>query len=176
MSMSVRELWALFHGVVFGGLFLLSFSGGLVGLYMLRSGCVTHKGFTELLRLLRVGTTIMAVVAWLTVIIGSYVVYPWYRAEPPEGADLELYPRSFLKASPHLVAWHNFGMEWKEHIAWFTPILATAVAYIVWRYGDQLTEDGHLRKMFTAIFTLAFVAAGIAGLLGALITKYAPIH
>ncbi|MBI3959056.1 MAG: hypothetical protein HY328_09625, partial [Chloroflexi bacterium] len=66
-------------------------------------------------------------------------------------------------------------MEWKEHVAWFAPILATAVAFIVWRYGDHLIEDSYLRKIVTALFILAFLTAGIAGLMGALITKAAPI-
>ena len=66
-------------------------------------------------------------------------------------------------------------MEWKEHVAWFAPILATAVAFIVWKYGAQLAEDDRLRRFVMLIFMLAFIAAAIAGLFGALITKAAPI-
>jgi phosphoglycerol transferase MdoB-like AlkP superfamily enzyme len=117
----------------------------------------------------------MAIAAWLTIFTGTYIVYPWYRAAPPEGADLTAFPRSFLKADLNLAAWHTFGMEWKEHVGWFAPILATAVAYIVWRYGDQLAEDKRLRQITIIIFILAFVTAGIAGLMGALITKAAPL-
>ena len=102
-------------------------------------------------------------------------MYPWYRAKAPAGADLAFFPRSFLKADPSLAAWHVFGMEWKEHIAWFPPILATVVAYLAWRYGPSLAEDDQLRRMMIVILVLAFAAAGIAGLLGALITKAAPV-
>ena len=109
-------------------------------------------------------------------ITGTYIVYPWYRAKPPEGADLTLYPRSFLKANPNLALWHSFGMEWKEHVAWFSPILATVVAFIVWRYGEALAENDRLRRMITTLFVLAFLTAGVAGLLGALITKVAPVR
>ena len=32
---------------------------------------------------------VMAVLAWLAVLTGAYIIYPWYRAVPPAGtADL----------------------------------------------------------------------------------------
>jgi hypothetical protein len=119
----------------------------------------------------------MAFLAWLTVIVGTWIVYPWYRAEPPVGEEVDLtqYPRSFLLENPDLAAWHNLGMEWKEHVAWMSPILATAVAYAVLRYGLRLSEVPELRRAMIVLFTLAFIAAGIAGLFGAFITKAAPI-
>lgn len=175
MVLTAREFWGLVHGVGLGGLFLLAFAGGLAGLYSLRPEWITVEGMRERIRRLDIGTTLMAVVAWLTVFTGSYIVYPWYRATPPEGADLSDYPRYFLLDNESLAAWHTFGMEWKEHVAWFAPLLATAVAFIVWRYRDQLSTDVRLRKIAITIFILAFVTAGIAGLFGALITKAAPI-
>ena len=175
LSFTPREFWAVLHGVVLGGLFLLSFAGGLAGLYFLRPQWMTADGLRKQVKYLITGTWIMAIVAWLTVFTGTYIVYPWYRAKPPEGADLTQYPRSFLKANEAIAAWHNFGMEWKEHVAWFAPILATVVAYIVWRYGKQLAEDDRLRKYTIIVFVLAFLAAAVAGLMGALITKAAPV-
>jgi len=175
MELSSREFWALIHGIVLGGTFLLAFAGGLVGLYSLKPDWMTVEGIRDETQRLRAGTWIMAIVAWLTVIVGTYIVYPWYRAKPPEGADLRLFPRSFLLAHPQIAEWHKFGMEWKEHVAWFAPILATAVAYIVWRYGNQLAEDNRLRKVAITLFVLAFASAAIAGLMGALITKKAPV-
>jgi len=175
MSLTNREFWTLVHGMILGAAFLLSFAGGLAGLYSLRPQWATGAGIQERLGRLRWGTTIMAVIAWLTVITGTYIVYPWYRAPAPEGADLSLYPRSFLKASETLSGWHSFGMEWKEHVAWFAPILATTVAFLVWKYGPQLAENDKLRKMIIVIFVLAFATAGVAGLFGALITKAAPL-
>ena len=175
LSLTNREFWGVVHGVVLGGAFLLAFAGGLASLYSLRPEWVTVEGLRERVRRLDMGVTLMAIVAWLTVFSGTYIVYPWYRAAAPDGADLRMYPRSFLIASESLAAWHTFGMEWKEHVAWFAPILATAVAFIVWRYGDHLIEDSYLRKIVTALFILAFLTAGIAGLMGALITKAAPI-
>jgi hypothetical protein len=159
-----------------GAIFLLSFAGGLAGLYSLRPEWVTVTGMHERIRRLDVGTWVMAVAAWLTVITGTYIVYPWYRARPPEGlTDLSDFPRYLLLADPNLAAWHTFAMEWKEHVAWFAPILATAVAFVVWRYGEQIAETPKLRNALIVLFVLAFGAAGIAGLFGAFITKAAPI-
>lgn len=175
MSLTFREVWTLIHGMILGALFLLTFAGGLAGLYSLRPEFVTAAGLKERLRRLNFGTGLMAVVAWLTVITGTYIVYPWYRAPAPEGADLSQFPRSFLKADPAISGWHTFGMEWKEHVAWFAPILATVVAYIVWKYGPELAKNQKLRNYAIWIFVIAFVSAGIAGLFGALITKAAPV-
>lgn len=170
MSVTVRELWTVLHGLIFGSLFLLAFAGGLAGLYSLRPELVTMAGIRERLRRLLAGTWVMAVVAWITVLTGTYVVYPWYRARIPTS------PRSVLLANPATAKWHTFGMEWKEHIGWFAPILATSVAFVVAYYGTQLAEDSRLRKAALWLFTLAFVAAGIAGLFGAFLNKVAPIR
>jgi hypothetical protein len=66
-------------------------------------------------------------------------------------------------------------MEWKEHVAWFSPILAVAVAFVVWRYGTQIAAMPKLRNALIVLFILSFAAAGIAGLIGAFITKAAPV-
>ena len=59
------------------------------------------------------------------------MVYPTYRAPPPEGtSDLTDYPRSFLLSDTTLEVWHEFGMEWKEHVAWLAAILATVAAFM----------------------------------------------
>jgi len=176
MSMTLRELWTGAHGLIFGSLFLLAFAGGLAGLYSMRPALLTTQGLQERVKRVKLGTGLMAVVSWITVVTGTYLVYPWYRAKPPEGVtDLTFYPRSFLKADEALSGWHGFGMEWKEHVAWLSPILATAVFYIVLKYGTQLAEDKQLRNMTIVIYILAFASAAVAGLLGALITKVAPV-
>lgn len=177
MSISDRELWLAIHGMLLGGLFLLAFSGGMAELWSLRSEWLTAPGVREHLRRLRWGTGSMAVFAWLTCLTGTYLVYPWYRAAPPAGSThLAAYPRSYLLANPGLAEWHRFGMEWKEHIGWLSPMLATAVAYIVWRYGPQMAADRALRDAVEILFVLAFATAAVAGILGAIITKVAPLH
>jgi hypothetical protein len=152
-----------------GALFLLAFAGGLAGLYSLRPALITPAGVAERMRRLKVGVISMAVVAWLTVISGTWIVYPWYREDVPTSA------KSKLLADPSTADWHDFGMEWKEHIAWISPILATVVAFIVVYYGTNLIRHDRVRKTAMLLFVLAFVFAGIAGALGAFITKVAPV-
>jgi hypothetical protein len=161
--------------MILGAVFLLAFAGGLAGLYSLRPAWLTAVGIKERMPRLIAGTWVMAVVAWLTVITGTYIVYPWYRATPPKGADLTSFPRSYLLSNPDLAYWHTFGMEWKEHVAWLAPILATAVAFIVVRYGPQIAREPRIRQALIIFFTIAFLTAAVAGLFGAFITKAAPI-
>jgi len=176
MSLTARELWGVIHGLGLGSLFLLAFGGGLAGLYSLRRDLLTEAGLRERMRRLNWGAWGMAAVAWATVISGTWKVYPWYRATPPEGTtDLMDFPRYRLLASEATAGWHSFGMEWKEHVAWIAPILATAVAFIVWRYGDRLADDARLRRAVTIMFVMAFLAAAVAGVYGAFITKAAPV-
>jgi hypothetical protein len=177
MSLTERELWTVIHGMGLGFIFLLAFAGGLAGLYSLRPEWVTVAGLQERMRRLAAGTWVMALAAWATVITGTYIVYVWYRAQPPAGTtDLSAFPRSYLLANPELAEWHRFGMEWKEHVAWLAPMLATAVAYVVIRYGPNLATESRIRQAVIVLFTLAFLAAAIAGIFGAFITKAAPIY
>ena len=169
MNLTDREFWTLIHGMVFGAVFLLGFAGGLEGLYGLRTGLLTGHGVTDRIRRLKVGVVAMAVAAWGTVLTGTWIVYPWYREDVPDS------PRSLLLADPELEEWHHFGMEWKEHIAWISPILATVVAFIVLYYGASLIRHERVRRTALLLFVLAFVFAAIAGLFGALITKASPL-
>jgi len=169
MDLTYREFWGLIHGMVAGSVFLLAFAGGLAGLWSLRPGLVTEAGIAERLRRLRIGTWVMAAAAWVTVFSGTWIVYPWYRAEP-DGAKFD------LLANPGTADWHEFGMEWKEHIAWIAPLLATAVAFAVTYYGRDLIKNQGMRKLLIGFFSASVAIAGIAGLFGALITKAAPIH
>lgn len=169
MELTGRETWTVIHGMVLGALFLLAFAGGLAGLYSLRPELITISGIRERLPRLQIGTWAMAIVAWLTVITGTWIVYPWYRAATPTS------PRSLLLANPARAEWHTFGMEWKEHVAWLSPIIATAVAFVVIYYGAQLAREHGLRKAVVALFVVAFSAAAVAGLFGAFINKMAPI-
>jgi NADH:ubiquinone oxidoreductase subunit 6 (subunit J) len=155
------------HGA--GRAFLLAFAGGIAGLYSLRPALLTRVGVAERMRRLKIGVVAMAVVAWLTVVSGTWIVYPWYREDTPSSA------KSKLLADPSTADWHDFAMEWKEHIAWISPILATIVAFIVLYYGTNLIRHDRVRRTAMLLFVLAFVFAGIAGALGAFITKVAPV-
>ena len=170
MSLSDREFWTVVHGLVLGTLFLLAFGGGLAGLWSMRPSLVTPVGMVERVRRMKVGMWTMAIVAWATVVTGTYTVYPWYRDAAATSA------KSQLLADPDTALWHTFGMEWKEHIAWIAPLLATSVAFLVTWYGPRLARENRMRKRALALFVGAFAAAGVAGLFGAFINKAAPIR
>jgi hypothetical protein len=176
MSITAREGWTVVHGMVFGAVFLLAFTGGLAGLYSLRPEWVTVEGVKERLLRMKVGLWTMATIAWVTVITGTFIVYPWYRAPAPKGADLAQYPRNLLLSSPATAEWHNFGMEWKEHVGWLAPIAATVVAFAVTYYGPILAKKVAERRALMVFFIVAFATAAAAGMFGALINKVAPLR
>jgi hypothetical protein len=79
MELTSRETWTLIYGMIIGSAFLLAFAGGLAGLWSFRPELVTPEGIRERLFRLRVGITSMALLAWATVLTGTWIVYPWYR-------------------------------------------------------------------------------------------------
>src|SRR5690349_7420667 len=108
MSLSDRELWGIIHGMGLGAIFLLAFAGGLAGLYSMRPALLTSSGIVDKVRQLKIGTTVMALVSWITVVSGTFVVYIWYRAPAPKGASLADYPKSLLISKPETSEWHTF--------------------------------------------------------------------
>ena len=74
MHLTYRETWALIHGMILGAAFLLAFGGGLAGLYSLRPGLITEQGIVERTRRLVLGTWVMALAAWATVVTGTWIV------------------------------------------------------------------------------------------------------
>lgn len=177
MEISMRDLLTVLHGMGFGALFMLAFSGAIGELYGGWSASpqttLTHRG-QIMLRVYLIG---MVALAWLTVFSGAYLIYPWYRAVAPAGMlDLSGYPQRLLISSPNTSEWHNFGMEWKEHVAWIAPIAMTMVAYVYWKYGRSVNKYRELRKAALIFTVAAFLATGVAGGFGAFLNKYAPIR
>jgi hypothetical protein len=173
MELTGREAWTLVHGLFLGGAFLLAFAGGLAEFFSLRPALVTPGEIKLRTRRLIAGTTGMAVIAWATVITGTWVAYPWYRED--RYTDVTDSPRALLLDNPDTEKWHTFGMEWKEHVAWIAPMLATVAAVIVLYERRDLVRNQTARRLAIWVFVAAFVTAAIAGILGALITKKAPI-
>ena len=177
MAVSVREMWTMIHGILFGAIFLLMFTGGWVGLYGLRAEWLTSEGLCRRLLWLKMTLWSMAVLCWAAVLSGTFIVYPWYRAKPPAGlSDLSAYPRYLLLADPHKAGWHNFGMEWKEHVGWLAPMAMTVVAFAVSYYGPVLARKLGERRMLLAFYTISFLTAVTAGIFGVFINKFAPLH
>ncbi|AZN98889.1 hypothetical protein EJ066_18030 [Mesorhizobium sp. M9A.F.Ca.ET.002.03.1.2] len=176
MEITTHDFMTVLHGMGFGALFMLAFSGALVELYRISApgtSSATSAGQT----LLGLYLVVMVILAWLTVFSGTYVIYPWYRAVPAEGVtDLADYPRRLLLSSGKTSEWHNVGMEWKEHAAWLAPIAMTMVAYVTMKYGRAIIQHRNMRISVLAFAVAAFVATGIAGAFGAFLNKYAPIR
>ncbi|RPJ20170.1 MAG: hypothetical protein EHM33_28985 [Chloroflexi bacterium] len=170
-------MWTTIHGMVFGFIFLLGFSGALYAVYAMRPEWLTAEGMKRTINLTKASVWALAISAWAAVITGTYIVYPWYRARPPEGTtDLGNFPRYLLLADPSTAEWHRFGMEWKEHVAFLAPMAATVVAFIVSYYGPTLARKVGERRAVMIFFIVSFAAAAAAGLFGAFITKAAPVR
>jgi len=177
MEITTRALWTIFHGMGLGALFMLAFSGAVAELYRLSSPGVPAQLGAQERNLLNFHLVAMVVLAWLAVLTGAYIVYPWYRAVPPAGVtDLAGYPRSLLLSSGRTSEWHRIGMEWKEHVAWVAPIAITMVAYVTMKYQRAVVRLQQMRLAVLTFTAAAFIATGIAGAFGALLNKYAPVR
>lgn len=166
----------MIHGMGFGALYLMACSGALVELYR-RYGSPLGPEIKEAdERFMRIYLTSMAVLAWLAVLSGAYIIYPWYRAVPPPGtADLAAFPQRLLMSSPSTYSWHSIGMEWKEHVAWLVPISITMAAAVFSQYRRSLRIHPELRAAVLGFVCISLFAAGIAGFFGAMLNKNAPV-
>jgi hypothetical protein len=170
MELSTREIWALVHGLVIGGPLLLAFAAVLVSVHGLRSDLLTAEGVRERVLQLRLGAGVMAVMLWTIVLIGIWVLLPWYGEDSPDS------PRSILVADPGTRQWHEFADVWKTHVAFMAPMLATAAATLVAYYGRTLARDRTVRNLALALFIGAFAVTSLAALIGSLVTRVAPIR
>lgn len=177
MEITVRDAITVVHGMFFGGVLLLAFTGAAVALRATSSHRNPWAATPSQFRALTLYLCVMAALAWAAVLLGAYAVYPWYRAVAPAGTvNLAPFPQRLLLSSPHTAGWHEIGMEWKEHIAWFAPIALTAVAYIQGRYGARLHAMRRLRNATLGLVALAFASACVAGFFGAMLNKNAAVR
>jgi hypothetical protein len=177
MEITGRGLWTLVHGMGFGALYLLACSGALVELHRFTTSSAPVVETAREETFLKAYLIAMVVLAWFAVLSGAYVIYPWYRATPPPGTkDLLLFPQRLLMSSPSTSGWHSFGMEWKEHIAWFAPISITMAAFVFIKYGRDLKFHKQVRAGVLAFVLASFVSAEVAGFFGAMLDKYAPVQ
>jgi hypothetical protein len=176
MEITTRGLWTMIHGMGFGALYLMACSGALVELYRRYRSPLGPEINEADERFLQIYLTAMTVLAWLAVLSGAYIIYPWYRAVPPQGAaDLAAFPQRLLMSSPSTSEWHNIGMEWKEHVAWLVPISITMAAAVFSQYRRSLRVHSELRAAVFAFVWTSLVAASIAGFFGAMLNKNAPV-
>jgi hypothetical protein len=176
MLFTERSVWTMVHGIGFGGAALLALAAAIFALYLLAvsgGGPVSEAPSRAFARL----ATFIASTLWLTSLVGTYLVFPAYRAGPPEGTTgLEGYPRALILAEPQTVWLHAFAMETKEHLPWIAAMLATAVAFVAWRYRSRLLDVGRLRTMAAALLATSFVIVAYVSVLGVFINKVAPVE
>jgi hypothetical protein len=177
MVITEHSLWTMIHGMGFGALYLLACSGAIVELWRRYAPAAEAQVTVRDEVFLSIYLVVMAVLAWLAVLSGAYIVYPWYRAVPPAGlTNLSAFPRYLLLSKPSTSGWHNIGMEWKEYIAFFAPISMTMAAAVFIKYGHNLKRHPELRNAVLGFTLLSFLAAGIAGFFGAMLNKNAPVE
>jgi hypothetical protein len=120
---------------------------------------------------------VVAAILWATVLVGTYVSFPPYRATPPDGVtNLAAYPRSLIQSSSNTRWLHSFGMEIKEHMPWIAAMLATAVAFVASRSRQRVLSDSALRRAATVLLAISFAIVAAASLLGVFINKVAPLE
>ena len=177
MELSLRDIVTMVHGMGFGVLFLLAFSGAIGVIYATAAAGERWAATSGHIKMFRFYLITMTGLAWLTVLSGTYLVYPWYRAKPPAGTtDLTGYPQRLLLSKPLTAGWHSFGMEWKEHVSWLTPIAMTMVAYVFITYGPQIARHKQMRNAVLGFTAAAFFATAVAGGFGAILDARAPVQ
>lgn len=176
MLFSDRSIWTMLHGIGFGGAALLGLAAALFYLYAARASEGSADSPTASRALAGV-TIFTAAMLWLTVIAGTYVIFPPYRATPPAGVtDLSHYPRSLVMASPDTAWLHAFAMESKEHMPWIAAMLATPVAFVAMRYRSRMVQDASMRNMAIMLLAVAFALVAYASLMGMFVNKVAPLQ
>jgi hypothetical protein len=170
MELTFRELVTALHGMLFGGFFLMALFGVHV-LLLDRPAAPAPTPHWQSFYLVA-----MTVLGWAAVLSGAYIIYPWYRAVAPAGADLALYPKFLLTAHPSTAGWHSLGMEWKEHVAWIAPMATTMVAFVLLKHRAAWNAHRQVRATVLGFAAAAFLAAAIAGGWGAMIDKKAPVQ
>jgi hypothetical protein len=176
MLFTDRSILTMVHGLVFGGGALLALAAALFALRVLPAadGPPPSPGQARALSVLM---SAAAALLWLAVLGGTYLVFPPYRATPPEGlADLAAYPRSLLLGSPDTAWLHAFAMEVKEHVPWTAAMLATAAAFVGVRNRSTFLSDRGVRGVVTACVAISFLLAAYAAVLGTFVNKVAPLQ
>ena len=174
MLFSERSIWTMVHGIGLGGGALIGLAAALFYLYAARSsdGAPAPPGSGALAG----ATALSAVLLWLTVIVGVYVIFPPYRATPPAGvADLSEFPRALVLASSSTAWLHSFAMESKEHLPWIASMLTTAVAFVAVRYRSRVLQNSSLRSLSMALLAISFALVAFVSLMGMFVNKVAPL-
>ena len=173
---SDRSISTMVHGLILSGGAMMAMAAVLFALTTMTTpnGAPASRRPSSALAWLSV---FMTVLLWLSVLMGTYKVFPLYRATPPEGlASLAAYPRAMLMASGETRWLHAFAMEIKEHMPWIAAMLTTAVAFVTVRYRATLLADAALRRVAASLTAVAFAIVAFVALLGVFVNKVAPLQ
>ena len=172
------SIWTMVHGMALGGGAMAALFGALLLVYTRAAAPGAQSSVSASASpLVGLFSVASAGLLWVTVLAGTYIVFPPYRVPAPEGAtDLSAYPRSMVLADPNTAWLHSFGMEIKEHVPWIAAMLATAVAFIVVRFRGHLTRDPLVRRTVMVWLTISLAMVGAAALLGVFVNKVAPVQ
>jgi hypothetical protein len=177
MLFSERSILTMIHGIVVGGGGLVGLAAALFFLYATRAPAGSYAVQPNASRALSGLTAFTAAMLWLTVIAGTYIIFPPYRATPPTGAaDLSQFPRSLIQSNPGTAWLHGFAMESKEHMPWIAAMLATAVAFVSMKGGSRLVGDPQVRNMAMALLAISFALVAFVSLMGVFVNKVAPLQ
>jgi hypothetical protein len=177
MLFTDRSIWTMIHGIALGGGALMGLSAALFYLYAARTSDAVSPPAPNASRAFAALTVSTAAVLWLTVLAGTYIIFPPYRATPPVGlTDLSHFPRSLIQASPETVWLHSFAMESKEHMPWIASMLATAVAFVAVRRRSEVLQSSSLRNMAAILLALSFAMVSFVSLMGVFVNKVAPLQ
>lgn len=177
MLFTGRSIWTMIHGIVLGGGALLGLAAALYSLVTIHPADSADPAAQQQARYLGWLTTAIAVLLWLTVLVGTYIDFPPYRATPLAGiSSLGHYPEALLKSNPGTKWLHSFAMEIKEHVPWIPAMLATAVAFVSVRYRSRLLTDSGLRRTAIMLLAICFVLVAVVSLFGMFINKVAPLQ
>jgi heme A synthase len=173
---SERSIWTMVHGIVLGGGALMALAAALFGLRTMRAATAAEVVRVQARHLAWL-LVLTAVLLWLTLLVGTYVTFPPYRATPPDGlTDLSAYPRALIRSTPGAEWLHGFAMETKEHVPWIAAMLATAVAAVSLRYRSLVLSDRRLNDMASVLVAVCIVLVTYASILGVFINKVAPLE
>ena len=177
MLFTERSIWTMIHGIGLGGAALMGLAAALFYLYAARTSGDRFLPSPDASRALAAVTVLTAAMLWLTVLVGTYIVFPPYRATPPAGTvDLSAFPRSLIMGSPDTRWLHAFAMESKEHVPWIAAMLATAVAFVAVRYRSRVVADASLRNMAITLLTICLALVAFVSLMGVFVNKVAPLE
>jgi hypothetical protein len=177
MLFTDRSLWTMAHGIVLGGAALMALAAALFGLYALRASARSDASASNASRAVAGLAVFTAVVLWLAVLSGTYIVFPPYRVTPPAGTtDLAAYPRALVLSNPGTAWLHAFAMETKEHVPWIAAMLATAVAFVTVRYRTMLLHEASLRNIAMSFLAISCVLVAFVSLMGIFVNKVAPLQ